>query len=234
MTASCWGLCFLLSYCLLSSCGYWFIFLTFSAVSLLSALSLTVFVFRASVCVSLRHPHPLFALSLCPLTAQTISALSSHPIDFCGLFTPPLFVPPLLPLFCALHTHAHPFPPGLYETSHFNVFYSSGKWNRRLQQWFPPSFCSMCIITHNNLWSHLKKFHYHRHNQSFLTTHYQYLSYDLTSCWTLWAVHQLEPPLLLHDTIKHIHTIFHTLFSLTALSFSLSILTPALFITLWL
>ena len=33
-------------------------------------------------------------------------------------------------------------------------------------------------------------FYYHRGNQPLLTAHRPSLSYDLTSCWTLWTVHQ--------------------------------------------
>lgn len=105
------------------SCRPWFIFLGFYTVSLLSALSHTVFVLQASLSVSLCLPHPLFALPLCPLTAQMLSALSSHPIDFCGLLTPPPSVSPaplhpLLPLFVPFyHTHkhidSHSFPPSI-------------------------------------------------------------------------------------------------------------------------
>lgn len=65
----------------------------------------------------------------------------------------------------------------------------------------------------------LKKFHCHHGNQSFLTAYHQpSLSHDLTSCWTLWAVHQ---PLL--PTHTNFHTLCVCLF-LSQLSVSLSLL----------
>ena len=95
-----------------------------------------------------------------------------------------------------------------------------------------------------------KKFHYHCGNQSFLTTHQPSLSYDLTSCWTLWAVHQLKAPSPTPPRHRTTHTFTQfftlmlsvffsrsTLFPSLSLSLSLSlfsILTPALFIILWL
>lgn len=60
-------------------------------------------------------PHPRLLSLFCPLAAQMISALSSHPIDFCGLLTPSPFVCPtrsILPFLfsCPATTHTRRAP----------------------------------------------------------------------------------------------------------------------------
>ena len=59
------------------------------------------------LCVSPCLPHPLFALPLCPPTAQMISAFSSYPVDFCGHAYPTSLCPHLSHTHTHTHTHAH-------------------------------------------------------------------------------------------------------------------------------
>lgn len=96
-----------------------------------------------SLCLTL-PPHPLFALPLCPQAAQMISALSSHPVDFCGLLTPPHFVP-------TTHTHTH-FLPSLVCDSEYGL-------TEDYNAMFP-----LYLITHLVWLRSRKQIHYHGHS----------------------------------------------------------------------
>lgn len=126
-------------------------------------------------------PHPLFALPLCPRTAQMSSALSSHPVDFCGLLTPPYFVP---------NTPTPPFLPPLVCDSEYSLTSAYNAVIPLLEMsHHPPG-----LVTFG---PYMKKkttqIHYHRHGQLFSATHDpRSLSCDLTSCGALWVVHLLK------------------------------------------
>lgn len=148
------GLCLLLSVCC------WFVLLTFSTFRLLSGLSVAVFVSHPA------SPTPLFALPLCPPTAQMISALSSHPVDFCGLHTPPYFVP-------TIHTHTHTFCP------HLSEYFSALLFSSFFILYVSSPTCLVCI---------------YRKKKSIIsdTTNYfppptTHLCHMTSSYWSLWA-----------------------------------------------
>lgn len=150
---------------------------------------------------------------------MTFVACSPHLPQF------PLLPPSSPSPFCALpHTLISPsFVRCVLDTG-VECFSCSCDGKLKLKYCAFPHFRSL-LSASRSVPTKLKKFHYHRGNQSFLTAHQPSLSYDLTSCWTLWAVHQLKAPSPTpprHHTTPHTHS--HNFSHSCCLSFPLAAL----------